>query len=121
MCNRFCVDQMYLQDMGTYRRSNIFERLLTLHASASLPTRCREKILQLLYRCTYVDGSTILITRCGLLSWIQIEVALDTDPTSRFLLQSLAKRAYETCDRSRVDQWNGGDSMELVLRKMRAI
>lgn len=104
------------QDMEVYRRSNIFERLLTLHTSASLPGSCSEKIVHLLYRCTYVDGGTTLITRCGLLSWVQNELALNTlTPAERFLLRSLLKRVYETSDINKVDDWSGGGATKLIF------
>lgn len=103
------------QDMEIYRRSNIFERLLTLRASASLPSSCSVKIVHLLYRCTYVNGGTTLITRCGLLSWVQNELALNTrTPAERFLLRSLVKRAYETSDIVKVDDWSGGGAPKLI-------
>ena len=111
----FLIVLIRLQDMETYRRSNIFERLLTVAASPSLPTSCGEKVLHLLYRCTYVDGSTTLITRCALLSWIQSELAVGTqNEADRFLLRSVAKRAYETCDRSKVDEWSGGSAVDIL-------
>lgn len=103
------------QDMEIYRRSNIFERLLTLRASASLPSSCSVKIVHLLYRCTYVNGGTTLITRCGLLSWVQNELALNTrTPAERIILRSLVKRVYETSDITKVNDWSGGGATKLI-------
>lgn len=120
---RVCLRLVYIplfvltnsQDMEVYRRSNIFERLLTLRASASLPSSCSEKIVHLLYRCTYVNGGTTWITRCGLLSWVQNELALNTrTPAQRFLLRSLVKRVYESSDVNKVDDWSGGGATKLI-------
>ncbi|KAL8723547.1 MAG: hypothetical protein Q9225_000182 [Loekoesia sp. 1 TL-2023] len=49
-------------DIELYRRSHILERLLSLLTSPSLQPSYQEKLLTLLFRCTYVDGSTTLIT-----------------------------------------------------------
>ena len=102
------------QDMEIYRRASIFERLLTFSTSVSLQKPLLKKLSHLLYRCTYVEGSTTLITRCGLLSWIEGETVRNTDEAAKLLLDSLAKRAYEMCDRSKVDPWIGGAGVKLI-------
>ena len=99
--------------MDIYRRSSLFERLLALAATPSLPASCVEKILHLLYRCTYVDGSTTLITRFGLLRWVQSELALNKNAAQRSFLHSLVKRALDTCDREKLDEWSGGNVVNL--------
>ena len=80
-----------------------------------------EKITQLCYRFTYVEGSTTLITRCGLLSWIRSGIELHSrDSAQRFLLQSLALRVYRTCDKTRIDEWTGqgGSNASDVFRSL---
>ena len=101
--------------MDIYRRSNLFERFFAFVASPSSPTSCAKKILQLLYRCTYVGGSTTLITRCGLLGWVQSELALNQDAVERSFLHSLARRALDTCDKERVNEWSGGNVASLLV------
>ena len=101
--------------MDIYRRSNLFERLFALVASPSLPRSCVKKILQLLYRCTYVGGSTTLITRCGLLGWVQSELALNQNTVERSFLHSLARRTLDTCDREKVNEWSGGNVASLSV------
>ncbi len=95
--------------MDIYRKCHIFERLLSFSASPSLPEPCFQKILYLLFRCTYVRGSSTLITRCGLMSWIASRLASQhiNDATGE-RLKSLAVRAYETSDEERVDDWANG-------------
>jgi len=95
------------KDFDIYRRCNIFERLLSFSASPSSPRVCSQKIVDLLFRCTYVDGSTTLITRCGLLSWLS--TCLTTQKTSDVMgdgLRSLSTRVYETSDQDRVNEWS---------------
>lgn len=97
------------RDMETYRRSNVMERLLSLAASRSLPAHIRQKIIQLCYRCTFVNGSTTLVTRCGLLSWIRSEIS--NNQTQRQILRSLAVQVHKTCDLKRISDWSGQDSV----------
>ncbi len=65
--------------------------------------------MQLLFRCTYVGGSTTLITRCGLLSWIFSRIVqIKADVYGLDILRGLALRAYETSDQERVNEWSKG-------------
>ena len=94
------------RDMESFRKSNIFEQLLSFYASRSCSAAGKEKIIRLLIRATAVGGSTTLITRCGLASWIQICLG-NQDPRQK-MLRVLATRAYETCDQGRVAEWSNG-------------
>ncbi|KAF1919672.1 ribosome 60S biogenesis N-terminal-domain-containing protein [Ampelomyces quisqualis] len=94
------------QDMEYFRKSNIIEQLLGHYSSRSCAVSAKEKILRLLLRATHVDGSTTLITRCGLLPWVQM--MLDNQDPRQRTLKTLAWRVYETCDRERVDEWSSG-------------
>ncbi|KAF3003511.1 hypothetical protein E8E13_004993 [Curvularia kusanoi] len=94
------------RDMESFRKSNIFEQLLSFYASRSCSAASKEKILRLLLRATAVGGSTTLITRCGLASWIQMCLG-NQDPRQK-VLRVLAARAYETCDQGRVAEWSNG-------------
>jgi nucleolar pre-ribosomal-associated protein 1 len=94
------------QDMEYFRKSNIVEQLLGHYGSRSCAASAKEKILRLLLRATHVDGSTTLITRCGLLPWVQM--MLDSQDPRHRTLKTLALRAYETCDQDRVNEWSSG-------------
>ncbi|MCJ1435584.1 hypothetical protein MMC27_004958 [Xylographa pallens] len=94
------------QDMELYRRCNIFERFLSFAASPTLTSNMLEKILHLFYRCSFVEGSSTLITRCGLLSWLQAR--LTYGGPHQALMEVLAQRVYETCDKNRISEWSDG-------------
>ena len=79
-------------DMAYFRKSNIFEQLLGHYASRSCAAPAKEKIVRLLMRATHVDGSTTLITRCGLIAWIQM--TLDNQDPRHHALRTLASRVY---------------------------
>jgi nucleolar pre-ribosomal-associated protein 1 len=93
-------------DMELFRRSNIFEQLLSHYSSRSCTVSAKEKIVRLLLRATHVGGSTTLITRCGLVAWIQL--MLDGHDPRHRTLRTLASRVYETCDQGKVAQWSSG-------------
>lgn len=94
------------RDMEAFRKSNAFEQLLSFYASRSCNATCKEKIVRLLLRATAVGGSTTLITRCGLVSWIQM--CLNSQDPRQKMLKVLAQRVYETCDQGRVGEWSNG-------------
>jgi nucleolar pre-ribosomal-associated protein 1 len=94
------------QDMEYFRKSNIVEQLLDHYESRSCNAAAKEKILRLLLRATHVEGSTTLVTRCGLLPWIQM--MLDNQDPRHRTLKALASRVYDTCDQDRVKEWSSG-------------
>ncbi|KAF1839535.1 hypothetical protein BDW02DRAFT_564086 [Decorospora gaudefroyi] len=99
-------------DMELFRRSNIFEQLLSHYTSRSCAASAKDKVVRLLLRATHVGGSTTLITRCGLITWIQMMVG-GNDARQR-ALKILASRVYETCDQNKVAAWSSGTIEEIV-------
>ena len=95
--------------MEIYRHCNILERLLSLCANPTFPEPCFEKVLDLLFRCTFVEGSTTLITRCAVMSWIMSRLTRKgTDEWGKARLRALATELYETCDQVYVNDWSDG-------------
>jgi nucleolar pre-ribosomal-associated protein 1 len=105
-------------DMELFRRSNIFEQLLSHYGSRSCPVSAKDKIVRLLLRATHVGGSTTLITRCGLVTWIQM--MLDGQDPRQRSLRTLASRVYETCDQEKVATWSSGTIGETVASLVKA-
>jgi nucleolar pre-ribosomal-associated protein 1 len=93
-------------DMEIFRTKNVFERVLSYYVSASCAISAREKIVRLLLRAAAVGGSTTLITRCGLVSWIQMR--LQNKDHRHGALRRLASRLWETCDRDKATVWSSG-------------
>lgn len=96
--------------MDLYRRCNVIEQLLSIIASPAIPDACLEKIVDFVYRCTYVDGSSAIITRYGLISWL----ASRSKGPSRERIGCLAERAYETSDQVRIDEWSHRTMKDLL-------
>ena len=102
--------------MEVYRRANVFERILSLYQSPGLDASSRRKILHIIYRAAQVGGSTTLITRAAVISWIQAQAA-EADGKEIALLSALARALYEKSDRERVHAWSGG-SIERALEEI---
>lgn len=92
--------------MELYRRSGVFERILSLSVSPSIPEACFEKTIQLIHRCSLVGGSTTLVTRFGVMSWIRSQQAVNG--AYHVTLQTLASQIEETCEVDRVQEWSDG-------------
>ncbi|CAL8578272.1 hypothetical protein XPA_004063 [Xanthoria parietina] len=109
-------------DMELYRRSHILERLLCLLGSPSLPPRQQEMVIALLYRYSYAGGSTTLITRCSLLSWIPCYLAsghISEEQTTA--LGRLVERCKADCDGERVYEWSSGKLCNVPERKREGV
>jgi nucleolar pre-ribosomal-associated protein 1 len=106
--------------MEIFRTKNVLERLLSYYASASCAISAKEKIVRLLLRAAAVGGSTTLITRCGLVSWIQMR--LENKDHRHRMLRELVSRMYETCDQEKVDLWSSGTTAVTIasLAEVRA-
>ena len=65
--------------------------------------------MDLLFRCTYVEGSSTLITHCGLIRWIASRLTLKPNEASmKRRLRVLALRLHETSDQQRIEEWSIG-------------
>ncbi|KAJ5894234.1 hypothetical protein N7495_005925 [Penicillium taxi] len=94
-------------DLEVYRRAHVFERILALYQSPTLTVAARRNILHIVYRAAQVGGSTTLITRAAIISWIQSQLP-EADEKEASMLVALAKKLYETSDRKRIAAWGAG-------------
>ncbi|KAH8434074.1 NPA1/URB1 family protein [Aspergillus melleus] len=94
-------------DMEIYRRANVFERAFAFYESPSTSVSVKRKILHLIYRSTQVQGSTTLITRAGIVSWIQSQIpVVGAKEASSF--SAITNSLHESSDKERVAKWSGG-------------
>lgn len=95
--------------METYRYCDVFERLLAIGSSPKLPAFCFDKLVDLLFRCTFVGGSSTLITRFGVWHWL-CTLLEDENLTvaKRPKLLALRQRLHETNDQERINIWSEG-------------
>ncbi|OJD40571.1 ribosome biogenesis protein urb1 [Diplodia corticola] len=111
------------KDLGIFRARGMFERVLALYNDPASSRRTKELVIRFLFRTVAVEGgSTTLITRAGVLSWIKMQLAnvaggkakKDRKSVSAAraekTLKRLVGRLLETCDKVRVEEWSGGDA-----------
>ena len=106
------------QDLLLYRKRSVFGNVLTLYTSANTTDRARDKILELLWNAAAVEGgATTLLTRNGVVAWI--EQQLGTSPWSSsssssqeevdLTLKRLAARLWEGSAKAHVTEWSRGN------------
>ena len=91
-------------DVEVLRRGDIFQKAMTLYASPAASEKLvKEKVLELLHRATCIEGgSNTLITRSGVLAWLDMQQQLDNTVTPL-----LRTRLLQACDQERVNGWSG--------------
>ena len=92
--------------MELYRRCNVFEHLLCMADSPAV-LEITQKVVDVLFRCTYINGSTTLVTRYGLLSWLGFRL-IEHKGKLKDRLTLLSRRLQQTCDDERVKVWSDG-------------
>ena len=85
----------------------LFERILALAANPYLRAPLRMQLCRLIYRTTKIEGgSTTLITRLGIMSWLEAREADCLDPSEAVIYAGLRERIWDTCDQARVKSWS---------------
>lgn len=69
-----------VSDLEILRKRGTLEPILAFASSATLPRGCMGLVLALLWRCTWLEGgSTMLVTRKGVVAWLGGRIALAGD------------------------------------------
>ncbi|QUC16697.1 uncharacterized protein UV8b_00938 [Ustilaginoidea virens] len=104
------------RDLDVFHSKRWFEKILALGSNPYLRSALRTRLLRLVYRATCIPaGSTTLITRFGILSWLASQRSgCDGDDEAAALYDALAVRAWETCDQERVAAWSKGGARRLL-------
>lgn len=104
-------------DLAVLRRQRWFEKILALGSNPYLRANLRTRILRLVYRATVIEsGSTTLVTRFGIISWLDAQRAACSVPDEAALIAALMRRVWDTCDQPRVSTWSRGGVQKLVQR-----
>ncbi|EMC91675.1 hypothetical protein BAUCODRAFT_152069 [Baudoinia panamericana UAMH 10762] len=91
-------------DLDILRRSGTIQKVMALYSSPAAERLkwLRETVMEMLYRTTCIDGgSTTLITRLGVLAWL--DMVGDGDGVAGLL----KARILETAGKERVERWSG--------------
>ncbi|KAM5348465.1 hypothetical protein ACJ41O_008289 [Fusarium nematophilum] len=102
-------------DLSVFHRKRWFEKILALGANPYLRVNLRTRLLRLLYRATCIEGgSTTLVTRFGILSWLDTQRAACEAGDEADVLVALMRRIWETCDQDKVKIWSKGGVEKLL-------
>ncbi|TLD21294.1 hypothetical protein PspLS_08967 [Pyricularia sp. CBS 133598] len=94
-------------DLALFHKRRVYERILSLASNGYMRTPLRSVLLKILYRTTSLEGgSTTLITRFGIISWLEAQQSQRPSKAESDMLKALQRRLWETCDRSRIDEWS---------------
>lgn len=102
-------------DMALYHNTRLFERLLSLASNPYLRQNLRAQIVRIIYRATCIrGGSTTLVTRFGIVSWLEAQRAGCDSKSERATYKALLKRIWETSDKERASVWSNGGIQDAV-------
>ncbi|OAA69024.1 ribosome biogenesis protein Urb1 [Cordyceps fumosorosea ARSEF 2679] len=102
-------------DLGVFHRKRWLEKVLALAANPYLRANLRARVLRIVYRATCIDGgSTTLVTRFGVMSWLDGRRAAADSPEDAAVYVALMRRVWETCDQARVTAWSKGGVQKLL-------
>lgn len=106
------------QDMAMYHNTRLFERLLSLTGNSYMRQTLRIQVLRIIYRATFIQGgSTTLITRFGIISWLEARTAVQQSGSGADVYKALAKRIWETADQKRTREWSK-DGIDIALGRL---
>ena len=94
------------EELSIFHKRRVFEKILGLYSNVYLSDLLREKILQIIWQATEVEGgSETLLTRFGVVSWLSAQVAMDAKKglVARVVLEKL----LDTCSEERLEKWTG--------------
>lgn len=102
------------RDLAIFHRKLWFEKILALGSNPHLRTNLRTRILRIIYRATEIEGgSTTLVTRFGIVSWLDAQRA-GALGQEKGMLAGLMRRVWETCDQERVSGWSRGGVVKII-------
>lgn len=94
-----------IADLEILQRAGVFERLMSFCSSPGVSThrRVEEKTLELLWRAMCLDGGSMtLLTRTGLLSWLESRAIASSE--RGFVMK---EKLLASCDQAQLERWSG--------------
>jgi nucleolar pre-ribosomal-associated protein 1 len=97
-------------DLEVFRRSGCFEEICTEISNPYMKAGLRARVSKILYRATCIDGgSTTLVTRFGIMSWLEMQRHdYFLTKEERLVVAALKERVWKTCDQERISKWSHG-------------
>lgn len=94
-----------VDDVGVLRSRNVLERLLALSSSPSAGQAVRERVALLVYRSICAGGATLLVTSCGLVSWLGVQRS--SGMLSQAMVDTFARAIEGRVDPAKIEEWAG--------------
>ncbi|CAH0021871.1 unnamed protein product [Clonostachys rhizophaga] len=102
-------------DLSVFHKKRWFEKILSLGSNPYLRVNLRTRILRIIYRATCIEsGSTTLVTRFGIISWLDSQRALCESSEEASVIRALMRRIWDTCDQKKVEAWSRGGVQKLI-------
>ncbi|RDA87383.1 hypothetical protein CP532_7017 [Ophiocordyceps camponoti-leonardi (nom. inval.)] len=102
-------------DLDVFRAKRWFEKMLALGSNPHLRAGLRNRLLAIVYRATCINGgSTTLVTRFGVLAWLQGQRVSSDTAFEADVCRRLMRRVWDTCDQQRVTVWSHDGARKLV-------
>lgn len=91
-------------DMDLYRRSGLWERIMSLYVSPTMSKEAKILILAMLWKgCEVPGGADMLWTRFGVYNWLESMIVVDAE--NKRELQMVQKKMVDSCDREMIGTW----------------
>ncbi|RPB06082.1 hypothetical protein L873DRAFT_1660546 [Choiromyces venosus 120613-1] len=104
------------KDLDLYRKRNVFGNCLNVYNSPYTSDKEKEKIIELLWNAAGIEGGgTTLITRNGIISWVENQLSGALSVENRILMKRLGARLFESSAKEHVNEWSKGN-IEYHLR-----
>ena len=97
-------------DVESYHRSDVFQTAMHLWNRPSILQSACGLGLDLFYTCANAQGSTLLITKHGILTWLEAIMTQEQSesPMITKKLRVLERHLKQTCDREETLKWSDG-------------
>jgi nucleolar pre-ribosomal-associated protein 1 len=102
----FCTATRTITDVQLLLSRNCMEKVLDLFASPSAPKNVKEGVLRVVYRVAAVGGATSLVTRTGVLAWLEMREKVGD--VEKVTLEVLRRKVEDGIDGGRVEVWSKG-------------
>lgn len=86
---------------------------MALGASRWVSIACVKGVIKILYRCALVGGSTTMVTRCGVLSWLDVQLSAKGELHTMYVELSITIKRL--ADDVKLLAWGGSS----ILKRLR--
>lgn len=102
-------------DLALFHKKRVFEQLMSLASNPYMRPNLRTQILGILYRATSIEGgSGTLITRFGVMAWLESRHAAVAGGDEEWIYPALIKRVWQTADQDRALAWSNGGIRDIL-------